>query len=720
MAYRDENDAGDEDPAERAKRAGGAAPWNHFRSGSPLPSGLRDLAAVVEACRHMLDGPDDLPVAAVAFGGLALSLVHLDKDLHGAGMIAASVGDALGDAQAREAVGATILSLSRRTGRHLLYALAIQVGQAFKAGAQMDPVALEVLGAWCLRRNFDAWMPTPRAIAKVGAALVRPTSVHARAWTAKARARALTLALHNLNQAIEAHPATAIAWGLAVAAPWVVQTLTPIEEFARRFRRRGENLRDFATLDAVAAAGGYDTLSTHGLLDAGRALMNRVRSGDKAAALVCLEIISHLPCETVLRLPIQFADAPPEGALAWLNLRAGDYCHSVYRMIDRDARPEPGTEHLYEVTTQVVTVHLSPPLWSLLAAEWERSAGTAASVGVLLGEVGHHPRAAVVDQGAYRCTARRLQESVPALLLQAGHHRWPVALAFNCHFLVARGRYAYGVCRATAIDEVVDAGYRLLDWPPPAGRPSNQDLVGSFTTPRAGTVTAALNAVAAQADASMPLACDFAGTVAMLNRHAEWVALLLALALALRKWVHYALRADQLRAGGAVDFDDKAVHQHQGPPIPMARLLSRALQGWFALCESTVTRLRGLGDRRSVELADRIEPRLKDVSSIEAVFTVDAADRLEPVGHHTWTAAVPQHIALRPAFGRQFWPLQLMDRRIEQLLMDILMRHQLDGLHPGSSNSMLQLDEATKRLRDAMDEILQSLGLRLPGALDGA
>ena len=715
----DENQSLDSDPNSwrRPRGSAAAAPWDRYRTDAPLPPGLRDRSAVLDACRRMLNGPEDLPLARLAFHALAYSLVYLDKDLRGTGLIAASVGDALDDAVAREAGGATILALSRRNQRHLLYALAIKVGHSIKSEAALDPVALEILAALCLRRHFDAWMPTPGAIAKVGAALVRPMGDQARAWSTKARARALTLALHNLGKAIEAHTPVAVAIGLTIKTPRIVEDNSPIEVFNLRFRRRCDNLRDFATLDACAGAGGYDTLSAHGLLAAGRSLIDRVRAGDKSAALVCLEVITHLPSETLLRMPLQIEDLPPEGALAWVDIRAGTYCHVMYRMVERNARPAKGTEHLYEETTQIVTVHLSPPLRSMLSSEMERSEWTAVSVGALLGEVGHHPREAVVRQGAYRCTARRMQESVPALLLQAGHHRWPVALAFNCHFLVARGKSAYGVCRANAIDEVVDAAYRLLDWPPARPAPTT-GLVGSFTTPRASTLTAALNAVAAQADGSVELASEFLRTVAMLNRHAEWVALLLALALALRKWMHYALRGEELRAGRELHFDDKAVHRHRGPPVPVARFLQSALQGWFSLCEATVLGLRSHGDARSADLADRIEERLKEPSGTRAIFTVDAADRLEPVSHHAWIDAVPQHIALRPSFGRQFWPLHLMDRRIEQLLIDILMRHQIDGLHPGGSNSTIEL-EATERLRDALDDALQSLGLQMPTALKG-
>ena len=61
-----------------------------------------------------------------------------------------------------------------------------------------------------------------------------------------------------------------------------------------------------------------------------------------------------------------------------------------------------------------------------------------------------------------------------------------------------------------------------------------------------------------------------------------------------------------------------------------------------------------------------------------------------------------------------------MDRGIEQLLIDVLTRHQIDGLYVGSSNRVNVMAEALERLREAMEETLEALAISVPDALKGA
>jgi hypothetical protein len=695
-----------------------AANDSGFNIVGELPIGLMNLTAVSVACRQMLDAPQDLPTSERAFPGLAAAIRVLEQRIPGTGLIAERIESATRAATLSAASGATILSLSRRTGQHLLYALAIHVGTALRNGEPLEETALAILGAWSLRALFDNYRPSSTAIAKVSAVLIRPKSPIATAWSDKARARAYSLALRNLDQAIAKHEVAASKFGLIKTTIQIAQSNLPIDIFNRKFRNRVENLTDFATLDAVAASGGYDTLSASGLLEAGQALIERVKTGDKSALLVCLEIITHLPPETTLKIPLQKGDEPPAGALAWLDVREGTYFQTMYRLIERGARPDAGTEYLYEQTTQIVKVSLSTPIHEALLTEMEAGGWTATDVAKLLGDVGHHPNSEVVGNSAYRCTARRLQESVPALLIARGQHRWPVALATNSHFLVSRGRPSYGTCQSRDIDAAANAACRLLGWPE-VERISRSELVGSFTTVKPSSVTVTLNYLAQRADDCMPQGRDLSGLIQLLNRHAHWIAMLLALAFALRRWLHYALTGEELRAGNVVHFDDKDVHVHKGPPVPIANFLQIALGGWFSFCQSAVAELRELGDSRSVNLAARIEARLNDTASLECVFTIDAVDRLDPVGCHTWVDVLPQNIRLRPSFARQFWPMQLMKMGVKQLDIDKFMRHQLDGLHPGSSHSEKKIQDGTERLRTCIDEVLTSLGLRLPKRLGG-
>ncbi len=679
-----------------------------------LPAGLRNLPDLMVTCRQVLDAPEDLPMSDLAFRGLTAAIRILQSNLPGVNLLADQIACVTPAATESAAGGATILALSRRVGKHLLYNVAIEVGHALAKGKPLNEVALGTFGAWCLQRLLLNDFPSGSSISKVLASLARPDSQHARAWSDKARTRAHGRALCKLDEAIKSHETAASQYGLHSLLPRVVRSSAPVDVFNREFRRRVDNLTDFSTMNAVAGSGGYGTLSAAGLLDVGRDLMLRVRMDDSSAALVCLEVISHLPSQTTLKLPLLVEGEPPKGALAWIDVRRGLYCHILYRLVERCARPAAGTENLYEKTTQTVTVTLSPFLHEFICRKVNLTGGLAIDLQQLLGSVGHHPRSSVVGSGVYRCTARRLQESIPALLLQAGHHRWTVALATNSHFLVSRGRPVYGACRASDIDVTMNSAYGLLGWPTVPSK-STLELVGSFTTPSSMAVASALNFLADEADSTPALEeCDHPGLIRVLNLHVQWFSLMLALGYALRTWLQYDLRADELRAGGNLHFDDKDLHEHKGPPVPTASLVHRAILGWYALCRSVAGSLTALGDPQSLALADCIEQRLEDCTSVESVFSIDAVGRLESVGCHTWDEALAPSIRLRPSFARQFWPMQLIRLGVEQQVMDMLMRHQVDGLHPRSSHSVRQLDIAASRLKTCLDEVLKSLELRTP------
>jgi hypothetical protein len=92
---------------------------------------------------------------------------------------------------------------------------------------------------------------------------------------------------------------------------------------------------------------------------------------------------------------------------------------------------------------------------------------------------------------------------------------------------------------------------------------------------------------------------------------------------------------------------------------------------------------------------------------------------LKPVGYKTWHDSLPQNIRLKPNFSRQFWPLKLMDRGVDQVVMDLLMRHQLDSLPPGTSRSLKSMARSIDVLRTAMEVVMASLNLRVPLFLQG-
>lgn len=706
------SDSNDEPSADGAANDANFIP-SAGQLGEPPPA-LSELTAVTAACRRVLDAPPDLAIAELALAGLAVAIDSLADLVPGAVLIAQRVRDAQATIKQDIAKGATVLAFNRRTGHYLLYLSAVTMGRAMASHSPLDATVLRLAGARFLLRLFRDAQPSRGSLCRTTAAIEAPSSPLAAEWSQDARARAAIQAMKALERAIENDRSTAVAYGLAPPVVRPLRSTDPIDAFNREFRRRADNLRDFATLDAVGAAGGFGTLSPQALHDAGEMLLSMAQEGDAAAALVCLEIVTHLTANILLKLPLQVGDEPPKDALAWLNLAAGTYHYLLFRLVERAARPDSGTEHLYEDSVQVVTVHLTPPL-----ADTLRNAAQAAThrrnIQDILGDVGHHPRSAVVGESAYRVTARRLQESLPTILIQRGHARWPVALATNSHFLVSRGRPAYGVCRSTHVDGVVLASCDLLGWPAPQVRPTG-DLVGGYTTAKPISISKALDHLAARADDTSVESAD--AVIAYFNRHAEWFAALLALTFALRRWLVYEIIPTQLREGDGASVNDKDVHAMSGMPIPVPELARQAMQGWDRVVEHALVALHRIGDARSLQIAERIEARQVDPKA--PAFTINAALEVEPVGYLTWFGALPPNLRLRPSFARQFWPLHLLDHGIEQLLADILMRHQISGLYIGAWHQTAVLAEDLERLRGVIESVLGDLELHVPVAMGGA
>ncbi len=710
-------------PSVEAANVGSIAEGEKSTSGQEsdsdgCPPGLKTVQQIEQSMRVMLDAPIDLPAREDALIGLAEALRAMELELPSVAQLQAKIHECASSVAVSAADGGVVVSLSRRKGIYLTYGLARELGAAIRNHRQLDTVLLKVFGIHCVRRLIANYQPTASSIAKIRQGLLYPQGRQAQGWSAAAQARALNKARVGLNEALQTNRKAAAEYGLAAELVRLVKPQSPIAVFNKLFRRRVENLIDFSTLDAVAAAGGYGTLSKAGLLYAGRKIMNKAQAGDRGALLVALEIVSHIPSAGVLLIPIKRGATPPAHALGWLDLESGSYCQVLYRILERGAKVEAGKAALYETTTQVVTIRLSPPFLQLLLEMDRASKGVATNVEGLTGPVGHHPRAAVVEGGGYRVTARRMQESLPTLLLQEGQHRWPVALATNSHFLVTRGRRAYGACSSDSIHKVTERSCELLGWPKPAPH-SRRELIGTPTVPTSESITRCLNFFCDRADNIDPTVDSFESVCEFLRVHAEWFAMLLALALALRRWLTYEINFKEVRAGGLAKFNDKEIHEHQGPGVPVLTILCVAANEWVSLCRESVVSLRMLVDASSIELADKIESALQGAADGQ-VFSIDALGHLTPIGYKTWFEVLPDNIRLQPNFSRQFWPLKLMEQDVEQVVMDYLMRHQFDSIPPGTSRSLKTLNRSMATLAAAMEAVIATLNLQTPKKLKGA
>jgi hypothetical protein len=275
---------------------------------------------------------------------------------------------------------------------------------------------------------------------------------------------------------------------------------------------------------------------------------------------------------------------------------------------------------------------------------------------------------------------------------------------------------AYGTCSSRKVDETINAAYKLLGWPEFKVGPT-EHLIGSFITPKNDSITRANNFLCAQADCAAVELVDRKSWVTYFNFHAQWIAFLLALCYARRKRLIYSQLFSEMLQGVEVLINDKNVHTISDVPVPTDLLFLTVVNAWVRFCYQVAESLRALGDERSVCIADQIVARLQDQKTTEGIFSIDASDRIKPAGWTTWADALPENLRLVGNFARQFWPLQLMNLGIEQTLIDILMRHQLPGLHPRSSRGVKIEHDATVRLKSAIRQVIESLNLKIPLAL---
>lgn len=669
---------------------------------------------------EVLEAPSDVPEAEQAIRGLSHCLESVASTSGVGAKFIRDIRNLVFIAPRAQAPGVVTDALMRRKQTYLVYEVALQIGHALAAGKELDSDAVKIYGLSALCRTMGEKNSMGKStLARLRSAIVNPTGSVARAWTKKARARALSKAQHALQNAVQQNTIAAQELGFAVHVVKPAQAMDAISVLNRAFRRRTNNLIDYATEKAISGADGNGTLSLNSLRACGEIIRSRIEADEPLGILIGLEVISHLPAQTAQLLPIawQGIELEPDGCLVWLDLTKGTYNYRLFHLDERGARPRAEAADLYETTSRMVSIQLPEFLLNAMRKKLDSRTPDLVTVSDLLGpETIHHPRAAIDDAIGYRHTVRRLQESLPAHLLQQGMMRWPVALATNSLFLVSRGRRAYGACHQSDLNRVINEQYRLLGWPRLQVNDGADTLVGSFVTPKREAIKAALDFLAKRATQEVEL--EYSGVVRAINQHAAWMAALLCLALALRKSIVYELPQRELREGDAVHVNDKDVHDSGVAPVPVTVTARRAVEQWRQYCETAVLKLSALEDPRGESLAGQIKGRLNDSDSLHPVFTVDAAGRLQGIGTDTWHSVLPPSLQLIGNFGRHFFPLQLMREGIEQLLIDTLMRHQVSAGRPGASTNTKVRSTMHKRLASAMEKILHDLDLQAPWVVE--
>jgi len=618
---------------------------------------VAEMKSLLQRFECVCEAPAGLPNLALAMRGLA----HVVKVACAQGHLPGHCLDAIQSLEAlalsQDRGDAAMQALARRKSIHPSYALLIEVGtiaaEDKQRALQLCPVAASIL-ALKVTKSILVGKPIAdvRGLMRLRSALVSPGASAARSWTPTSRAKSRDRASEVLLAALAKHTesARALGWDLPNDSDEAERRSThPVEHFNDLLRRRTNAIRNSATDEAIAGGGGAGFVPAAELPSIGRLIVAGVECDDPNAAYFAIAVISNLPFSTCAHIPCCWG-GEVDGALAWLDTRAGVLFRCQFELTDSGADPEPGTEHLYTPTSRIVPVPLPPFLHARLARAWKKDSGTTTSLSALIGDCLINAYYSPVNNGQVRpATFARIARSVPVHLLEAGHGRYAVALATGAPYLIARRRESYGAIAAIDVRRAVKARDRLFGWSS-GPWPTSPAYFGSRIEPTGAAVQQVFASLAGTADCATARMEDTEGLVEAFNCVGAWTSCAAGLALLLRKSGSYTLRLDELLNGTETVLADKAVHFDGDQPVPVVPWLQELVAKWrhFALAMADELERRG-----EVELATHIRERIAEGVGPNLEFKGKV---LVLGGHALWLDRLPPSLKVQPNFGRQFWP----------------------------------------------------------------
>ncbi len=678
----------------------------------PIPP---ELLEPLDSIADKLGVPVDRPRFARALSAVATAVRYLEGEIAGAAQASLYINQFAPLARQTAAPGAARKPLSKRRDRHLLYALLVDLGQRLEADAALNQQALQIVAAWSMRALLTGWLPASRPLALVSAVLIRPDSTIAKSWTSRGRGKCLRLALTSLSAAIEANPQAARGIGLVVTDSPSPSLLTEMERASLLVRKRLNGLQANAARRAVGGAGGHGTLAAETTAEFGQELLEGMLARDKQALLNYLWTVTHLSEHVTAELRVVRGMEDPEDAIAWIAIDTGEYCYRLYKLEERGAGPGCYSLSNFEATEQVVRLRLSPVAAEMLLEVDLAGGRMAGSIRELLGQSGVSARSSVKAGKAYRTTVRRVQESLPVLLLERGGNRWPILLATSSPFLASVGRHSYGSCPNRAIQAEFGNAHELLRLPRPVG-PIRDGLIGSRITPKKEAVQCLVGHLREQADRNWAGLADRQSVIRSIRAVAPWMSCVEALSLARRKRLVYQGTPSVVEGGQEMLVNDKQVHELAPIPLPVCTLLERANACYRSMLQRALDVICRYDDAESQEMVEALRALIENTAG-SRVLAVDAAGRLVAAGYLTWHDAAPPSLRLPGHFARQFWPLQALILGLPQRVLDVLMRHQLADLHLGGRTATVAKKHIRARLLQMLDHAMSALQLELPSCL---
>ncbi len=683
------------------------------------PPGLRTEQQLREVTAVMLPRPPGLPLWETALNGLLLML----RALIGRWPSAQAIYDAVKDRFAslsspippEKAEWAKVHIVSKHAE---LYA-AIEVTDRARRDQPQRQATLALMAVWGLRVLMGG---KPPATATVAAARRQAERSGPEAELRKGDQQAdrqLRASLRQLEDLIRSSPALAMRYGLT-APKEPVSDSGSIASFNRRLQAHRTKLVSHAKARDHAGTAGHGGLTDNEMLQVGAEVLAGVLADDPQAVLDAIQIRTELSAPLIALLPVQLGPEPPSGALAWVDLDRGCYCFRLNKVFKKGQLPAREAQSLYHQTSQIVRIRLMDPVVAALESRRPKSATQGwIALGPMLGVAPTHGRRDIARIGMYHLTAKKCQRALAGRLLARGHDRWSIALATQNFLLVAEAKEYYSAIPAETVEAANAEIHAVYGWPAPSVNLHGcTHLIGSRVVLKQTAIQRLFASISAAAD-SAPLGTTVASVRRSINAHARLVGLTAAFCLCLREWEVYQLSPIELARALEVALEDKGVHLHGEAATPVVELLRRVCAAWLDFLRRASALLVKTGDPEGVALAAQINSMCSRTDGQDRLFIVGKDNKLHMVGHRVWVNGLPPSLRVRGNVFRHYWPLQLHLAGLWQLQIDVLMRHQVPGIHAATAHIVGTADGRRTAIATAMNLHIDHLGLAMPREFKG-
>lgn len=681
-------------------------------------------ASLTEWVYKTILSPVDKPNELVAFEGFQFGVAALCQEFNALTALDKALKD-IRISQIRKYVSATKLDrplMGRRTA-FLEYALCLEMGEYPQRYPKI--LAAITVGELLLAR-LQGRKTDRRLLAKCKMANLEQLSDETKPapefkWQLKSQQSCLLNIKEQLALFFQKNQKVARSLGILIVEDSIAAPITdPIKDFNKSLKNRWAASSDHMR---IRDRQGTTPLRPVVVREIGGNIRDAVDLDDALAAVQYFEIGFNVTPALTHNIPILRAGESPCTLLSVDIENELVYIGNEW-LLKKGAKPPKGTEHLYLDTRSHYPVHLPPTIAAFLKRRQAALTGTPVTkLGPLLKNAQHQPKQNLLGvDSSPGVTVHKIRRAGCTNLVQMGHSRAVVSATTCQNGYISPGRGYYSCISSQMLRNATRDFFISFGWLGCTETLVGNDFfVGSRVTPKKEAIKAAFRIIAAQVDRSDD---DFKANPTLGNwliRHhaiCAYFSLVMESGLCYRNKEAYDFSMTELATKGAIlHINDKKIRAlGGGPGVHKPFLVTQCTEDFYSYLKEATSFL--IQEAKLSTTAARIVETLGLVSERPSegyqIVDFDVHGQTVEIGTSHWHKSLPPFFRLVQNFARHFWPLHLLEAGLNQVHLDYLLRHQLDGAEHETDQDTKSSATVRRELVVVIDSIQASLHLDKP------